>query len=218
MLKLDIGCGAHKRPQFLGVDVVTELGVDVRCDIAVERLPFEDRSAEYIYSAHCLEHILHGHLLHVFQEMTRVCADGGIIEIWHPHFSHSEACVFGHVNFLSEALYDHFGCTYRTNWARHFSGAQWILEEVRYGVDKFVIEDMQNVGIDIDFAVSYFREVVREIGLFIRVDRSGVSAPADYRRSVCVWDDRTTLFCSLSRGPRRTPLTKRRQAAIMKNE
>jgi predicted SAM-dependent methyltransferase len=128
MLKLDIGCGGSKRPEFIGVDVAGH--PDVVCDIARERLPFDDASADHVYSGHCIEHIDKNDLLHVFQEMTRVCADGGLLEIWHSHAAHSDAFVLGHLNYLSEALYDHLGCSQRNFW-KPFLGGAWILEQIR---------------------------------------------------------------------------------------
>lgn len=210
MLKLDIGCGSAKRPQFIGIDFFGQ--PDILCDIARERLPFHDASADHIYSAHCLEHIEQRNLLHVFQEMTRVCTDRGLIEIWHPHASHSEAFVLGHINYLSEAVYDHLGCSQRAFWSVYFGGAQWILQEVRYGVDAFVLEDIGSAGVDVDFAVSYLREVVREIGIFVRVDRSGEPGPLSYSRSVCATWNRQDTIMRLSDGPRQTPLARKAQA------
>jgi hypothetical protein len=192
--------------------------VDVLCDISSDRLPFDDLSVDHVYSAHSIEHIAQDRLLHVFQEMTRVSAHGGLIELWHPHVSHSDAFVFGHINYLSEALYDHLGCSHRAFWAQGFGGAQWILEEVRYGIDQFVLEDVQEAGIDIDFAVSYFREIIKELGAFIRVDRSGVPGPSQYRRSVCVMWNRTDTIRQLTDGPRRRSLSTARRIAQLSSE
>jgi SAM-dependent methyltransferase len=207
MLKLDIGCGPYKRPDFVGVDVAGE--PDVLCDIARDRLPFEDSSADHVYSAHCLEHIEQRDLLHVFQEMTRVCTDGGLLEIWHPHAAHSDAFVLGHINYLGEAIYDHLGCSQRDFWRPFLGGTQWILEEIRYGVDRFVLEDIEAAGMNIDFAVSYLREVIREIGVFVRVDRTGCPGPRGYSRSVCAMWNRYEIVVQLSDGPRQTALAPR---------
>jgi hypothetical protein len=212
MLKLDIGCGAAKRSQFVGVDVIGD--PDIICDVSRERLPIDDQSVCHIYSAHCIEHIPQDRLFHVFQEMTRVSAQGGLIEIWHPHVSHSDAFVFGHINYLSEALYDHLGCTHRAFWQSNFHGVQWILEEIRYGIDGFVLDDMRDMGIDMDFAVSYFREVIREIGAFIRVDRSAADGPVHYRRSICGNGNRVDRIRRLADGPRASTLLRGANVAV----
>jgi SAM-dependent methyltransferase len=203
VLRLDIGCGAAKREGFLGVDFAG--APDFLCDIERNRLPFDDQNAECVFSSHCLEHIEQDRLAEVFKEITRVCAHDALIEIWHPHWSHSDAFVLGHVSHLSEAIYDHLGCTHRGFWAA-ILGAKWTLEEVRYGVDDFVIEDMARAGIDLDFAISYYREVVREVGVFIRVDRSESDAAPTYRRSACVVGRRNEIIQQLAIGPRRVPL------------
>ncbi len=201
MLKLDIGCGPLKRSGFTGIDVTGE--PDILCDVSREKLPFDDGSADHVFSSHCLEHIEYGRLLHVFSEMTRVCAQGGLIELWHPHVSHEDAYIFGHVNRLSESLYDHLGCTHRSFWKNVFGGSQWILQEIRYGVDKSVLEEMQSRNIDIDFAVSFFRNVIREMGVFIRVDRTGMSGSSHYLRSVSLPWQRADVILPLLSGPRK---------------
>jgi predicted SAM-dependent methyltransferase len=212
MLKLDIGCGSLTRKDFIGVDIVGQ--PDVLCDIAHQRLPFEDLSVEHIYSSHCIEHIEHNHLAHVFQEITRVSADGGLIEIWHPHASHSDAFVLGHINYLSEALYDHLGCTYRAFWKDCF-GAEWVLQEIGYSVDSFVLEDIEHSGMEIDFAISYLREVIRELGVFVRINRSEPVQELTYRRSVYKTGDRQHAILELSHGPRRQALPHPRQSAVL---
>jgi SAM-dependent methyltransferase len=201
MLKLDIGCGAAKRSEFIGVDFTGN--PDILCNVAIERLPFEDSSVDHIYSSHCLEHIEQNHLLHLFQEMTRVAADDALIELWHPSAFHSETFVFGHVSYLSEAIYDHLGCTYRSFW-KDWLGAQWVLREIRYNVEPFVLEDLKVAGIEVDFAVCYMHDVFKEMGIFIQVHRNGSSKPNNYCRFVC--NDRDRTIMQLSSGPRRQAL------------
>jgi SAM-dependent methyltransferase len=200
MLKLDIGCGSTPRAGFVGVDIAGT--PDVICDVANERLPFENASADHILSSHCLEHIKHDQLLHVLPEMTRVAANGALIEIWHPNVFHSEAFVIGHVNYLSESIYSFTGCLYRsftTNcW---FAGVQWILSEVRYNVEPVVLADMEAAGIDVEFAVSYLRDVIKEMGIFVRIDRTNQVGPNTYGRFICADREHTTL--QLADGPRR---------------
>lgn len=202
MLKLDIGCGTAKRENFVGIDIVAGQGVDVVCDIATERLPFGDACAEHIYSAHCLEHISREKLLHVLQEMNRVTAHGGRIELLHPLVFHSDAFVLGHVNYLSEALYEHIGCVHRDFWAeRAFGGARWILEEIRYGVHPRIVDDMKKARMTLEFAMSYLRDVIKEMCVFVTVDREGaLQAPANYRRTVYI--GREKFVAKLADGPR----------------
>jgi hypothetical protein len=204
MLKLDIGCGSAKRPQFIGIDVSGN--PDVLCDVAVNNLPFDDLSVIHVHSSHCFEHITQQSLIHVFQEVTRVSANDGLLEFWHPHAFHGDAFVFGHINYLTEALYSHLGCLYRSGWKATL-GAQWVIQEIRYGVEPFVIEDMKRAGIGLDFAVSYMHDVVKEMGVFIRVDRTDSSVqPNNYSRFVCSFGERAHKITQLSDGPRLTSL------------
>jgi tetratricopeptide (TPR) repeat protein len=203
MLKIDLGCGPNKRPDFIGVDFLWD--PDVRCDISSDRLPFDDMSADHIFSSHCIEHISHNDLYHVLREIARVAADDALIEIWHPHTTHGDAFVLGHVNYLSEELYAglHF-------YWREYLGAAWTMEEVRYCVAPHVLQDIKAAGIDEDFAISYMQGVAREIGVFMRVKR-GLPSPQwppetdYYRRLLCVERDQPIL--RLADGPRTKPLS-----------
>jgi hypothetical protein len=198
MLKLDIGCGNIKRDGFVGVDATGN--PDCVCDIANDRLPFDDKNAEYIYSSHCLEHIERDRLFHVFQEITRVSAHGAVLEFWHPHWSHSDAFIFGHLNYIGEGNYLHLGCVHRDFWSPML-GAQWILEEVRYGLEPHVLADMAHANVDIEFAVKYYRDVIGEIGVFLRINRAEPNSTLRYRRAVSSYRDRTSILKQLSDGP-----------------
>ena len=195
-MKLDIGCGSAKKAGFTGVDIVGQ--PDVVCDVASEALPFGDASATEIFSAHCLEHLEHTSLPHVFAELTRVAADGARIEIWHPYAFHKDATVLGHVNYLTESIYEHFGCMYRDFWRERF-GATWILEEVRYVVEAGVVRDLRDAHVDLEFGIRYLHDVVKELGTFIRIDRTGTPAPLRFRRAA--YANRDQCLRELADGP-----------------
>lgn len=196
LLKIDIGCGATKRSGFVGVDI--NGNPDFRCDITSERLPFDDASADHIYSSHCLEHLPDGAVLHVFQEITRIAADGAIIEFWHPYAFHRDAFLLGHINHISESTYEHLGCKYRDLW-KETLGGQWVLQEVRYLVEPAVLEDLKNAKIKLEFAIRYLHDVVKDLGTFIQIDRTDKIVPKVFRRSACL--DRVTTFIQLENGP-----------------
>jgi hypothetical protein len=98
------------------------------------------------------------------------------------------------------------GCTYRS-FLNDFLGFQWILQKVRYSVEPFVIQDMNISGINIYFIVSYLHDLIKEIGVFIRVDRTGSDGPNNYRRSICHFNDQEQTVLELSKGPRQAPLS-----------
>ena len=88
MTKLDIGCGYVKRPDAIGIDIRDFSkeypdGQFRQCDIDNQLLPFEDDSIDGIYAFDILEHC--HNLVHVMEEMWRVCKAGSRIEIRVPH-------------------------------------------------------------------------------------------------------------------------------------
>lgn len=182
-LKLDVGCGNLKREGFVGVDILDV--ADYQCDIANDSLPFPDNSADHIFSSHCIEHITPAKLAHVFQEFSRVCRDGALLELWHPFSQHRDAFIFDHKNFLNEEHYYHMTYRFPTHW-EPILGARWVLEEVRFNVEPAIISDLSRRGVELDFAVQYLQSVVKELGAFIRVRKAPLSSePPKFIRTIC---------------------------------
>ena len=91
-LKVHIGCGGRELPGWINVDnYPAPLAVNLDWG-----LPFPDRSAQYVFLAHLLEHLFYpaqsGHLL---AEIHRVLAPGGIVRIVVPDI---EQCMQAYVN------------------------------------------------------------------------------------------------------------------------
>ncbi len=83
---VEVGCGALKRyPASLGIDCIDSPAVDVVGDAleVLRRLP--DGMARLVTSSHFLEHVADP--LPLLDEMARLLAPGGEIEIVVPHFS-----------------------------------------------------------------------------------------------------------------------------------
>jgi len=128
MLKIDLGCGPVKRPDFIGVILSwdTMSGAILR----LERLPFDDRSVDHIFQLTALSTFRTITYIMYCKRSSRVAADDALIEIWHPYAFHGDAFVLGHLNYLSEELYAglHF---YWRDWL----GVSWAMQEVRYCVE-----------------------------------------------------------------------------------
>jgi predicted O-linked N-acetylglucosamine transferase (SPINDLY family) len=77
-LRIDLGCGIHKHPDFLGVDLYPGIGIDIVADLN-QTFPFEDNSIDEIKAHDIIEH-LHDRL-HTMNEIWRVCKDGSLIDI-----------------------------------------------------------------------------------------------------------------------------------------
>lgn len=107
---LHIGCGLHKMPGSIGLDITGLPGVDVVLDLDREKLPFPDNRFEAIYAHHVLKHIRN--LSDVLSELHRVCKPGAVIDIVVPYYT----CVgaFGdptHVRFFTYRTLEHFAET-----------------------------------------------------------------------------------------------------------
>ena len=56
-VKLDLGCGKHKKEGFIGVDQAKVEGVDVVHDLKKTPWPWKANSVDEIHCSHFLEHL-----------------------------------------------------------------------------------------------------------------------------------------------------------------
>jgi SAM-dependent methyltransferase len=82
---LDLGCGNHKLPGAIGVDVVPLPGVDLVHDLGRVPYPFPDSWADEVRLSHVLEHMPDP--LPILEETWRISRPGAIITIRTPHYS-----------------------------------------------------------------------------------------------------------------------------------
>ncbi len=87
---VNLGCGFDKREGFINADNFPECQPDVLFNIEETPWPLESNAFDYVLMKHVLEHV--GADFEVFskvmQELYRVTAPDGIIEIHVPHFRH----------------------------------------------------------------------------------------------------------------------------------
>ncbi len=167
-LRLDLGCGVAKAEGTIGVDKVAGPGVDHVVDFETDRLPFADGSVEYVFSSHCLEHLQAPLLL--FTEISRVCQSGARLEFWTPYAWENSAFVFGHRTFYNEDQYLHLCVWFWNVWTAAL-GARWVLRDVVYVIEPAVLIDLYRRRIHLDFALRYYKGIVREFGVLIDVWR-----------------------------------------------
>lgn len=79
-MKIDVGCGAHKREGYLGVDIQSLEGVDYVCDV-LEGLPFGDGEVDAVGTCHFLEHLPDVVVPQLLGEFYRVIKNGGRVEV-----------------------------------------------------------------------------------------------------------------------------------------
>jgi SAM-dependent methyltransferase len=121
---LDLGCGntprnPYQAKYFYGVDVVDTGNPDVKvADLAIEPIPFEDNSIDFITAFDFVEHIpriiyIDGKkrqpFIELMNEIWRVLKPGGIFRAHTPAYPHKEAFVDPtHVNFITEDTVRYF--------------------------------------------------------------------------------------------------------------
>lgn len=74
-VKLDIGCGKHKKEGFIGIDIDKDSQADIIAS-ALD-LPFDDNSVDEIYSSHLVEHFSPAQAKKFFAEIYRVLKKDG---------------------------------------------------------------------------------------------------------------------------------------------
>ena len=84
-MKIDIGCGSRKHPDFFGIDRLPFPDVDLVSDIN-NPLPFPDDSVEFIMASRSLPYV--DDLFAVMTELYRICAHKAVICILAP-YAHS---------------------------------------------------------------------------------------------------------------------------------
>jgi len=84
--KLQIGTGENPIPGWLNTDLEPTLPEVVYLD-ALERLPFEDQTFDYVFSEHMIEHIPYKQGLQMLKEIHRILRAGGRVRIATPDLS-----------------------------------------------------------------------------------------------------------------------------------
>jgi len=84
--KLHFGCGKDYKTGFLNIDIIdpADIFIDAR-----NKMPFENKSIDYIYSSHFVEHLEHDELMTHFRECNRILSNGGILRMAIPDFEKS---------------------------------------------------------------------------------------------------------------------------------
>ena len=106
-IKLDLGTGEKGKNGFTTVALEkADLSWDLRRGI-----PLEDKSVDYIYSSHLLEHIPFRELILFLDECKRVLKDKGVFSVCVPNFrfyvdAYSKGKIFENPNYYKEAITD----------------------------------------------------------------------------------------------------------------
>jgi len=90
-----------------------------------------------------------------------------------------------HTAYWGEGFYEHIGIRHSDVWRKSFNKS-WLWRELTYSVYPETLQDMQARGIDIPFAIKYFKGVAFEFNAVFEL-RDDLSLPVSKpRRSYCV--------------------------------
>lgn len=107
MIKLDLGCGARKRPGFIGVDIRLLPGVDVVHDLRNFPYPYPDNSVDEILMDNVIEHFEEP--IRIMEEIYRITKNGSKICIFTPYFrSHYAFNDPTHRHFFGVSSFDYY--------------------------------------------------------------------------------------------------------------
>lgn len=121
-MRLDIGCGNHKDPGWVGIDIQHLPGVDIVHDLNVHPWPIDSNSVDQAKAWHILEHIpkvsvtetgTRRPFIEFMNEIWRVLKPETIVDIESPYgsspgFMHDPT----HCNRIDEITFEHFDPTY----------------------------------------------------------------------------------------------------------
>ena len=108
LLDLDVGCGIHKHPGAIGIDVNPASNADVICDLDRFPYPFADHSFHRIRAIHVIEHLTD--VIRAMEEFHRLLKPGGRLRIETPHCSDfSSFCDPTHKHHLNSFSFRYFG-------------------------------------------------------------------------------------------------------------
>ena len=127
LLRLDFGCGPHKREGFKGVDQYPFDGaVDFVMNIGDDRWPWKDATVEEAHASHFLEHLTASQRIHFCNELYRVLRLDGACSIIVPHWASHRA--YGDPTHqwppVSEMWFMYLNADWRASQAPH-TDARW---------------------------------------------------------------------------------------------
>ena len=112
---LDLGCGLHKLPGSVGLDVVPLDSVDVVHDLNVYPYPFEDNTFDAIRMMHVIEHLQS--VVKTMEEVHRIAKPGAVVTVITPHHSDSSSWQDPtHVWHLNSGSFSFFEEGHATNY------------------------------------------------------------------------------------------------------
>jgi hypothetical protein len=128
-MRVDLGCGPHKRAGCYGIDGFAYPGVDLVQDLDAARWNLPDQSCQEIYANQVIEHIRD--LRAFFTELHRIAKSGCRIWMSTPHYSsHNSWADPTHIHHLSVQFARPFCAGYLT---AQLPGFKIVRERITFG-------------------------------------------------------------------------------------
>ncbi|MHC4591192.1 MAG: glycosyltransferase [Planctomycetota bacterium] len=125
-VRIDLGCGRFKRRGHVGIDIDSQSGADIVCDVTAG-LPLDTSSVDRLAADNLLEHIGDG-LVELMNEIWRVCKPGAEVEITVPLFPSDKAMADPtHRRYFTEETFSYFDS----------NSSIWRLFGASYGIKPF---------------------------------------------------------------------------------
>jgi len=177
-VRIELGCGDHKRPGFFGIDISGGREVDLVHDIEKDPLPFPSDSVDHVYSSHTFEHLEKaGSPIFTLREIVRVARHGATVEIWTPYGKSNDGLLLGHRNFYTEQHWQHICVLYDDFYLGAGIPGRFLWEKTQYVLNWGAMEELAEQGIPIELALKYMYNVALEFGVFLKVDKTLTRAP-----------------------------------------
>lgn len=126
-MKLNLGCGTKRLPDFIGVDLIKTAATDLVHDLNIFPYPWAADSVEEVVVDNTLEHL--NDIIKVMEEIYRLCRPGALVKIYVPYFKSNSAFTDPtHKHFFTETSFKYF----ETGNPLHFyTTARFKIEQVK---------------------------------------------------------------------------------------
>lgn len=125
-VKLDAGCGNHKRSGFTGLDLF-DYGQEIVWDLE-DGVPLPDDSCVEVFTQHTLEHVQD--MVGIMDEFWRVLKPGGTLTVIVPHRTADKAYIPTHTRRLDEGSFRFFEEDHPWNSERRRGPERWKILEM----------------------------------------------------------------------------------------
>ncbi len=197
-IKLNLGCGSNHREGYLNVDKYGE--PELRHDLEVLPWPWDDGAVSEVVLSHVLEHLGRETAIYlgIIKEIYRICEDGAKVLITVPHPRHDDFLNDPtHVRAVTPESLQLFSKKANDEWARqgaantplgHYLDIDLEIENVEQILDPMWGQRMKAKQLsqqDLMFATKSYNNVIKELRITVRVNKSAGTGRCPNGTSTC---------------------------------